>query len=90
MAHRLGTSSSDILTAVDYLRSGGVVGVPTETVYGLAASAFNVDAVSEIYRLKGRPANNPLILHIHHQDQLDQLATSVPEALPSRPFGPDL
>ena len=81
MAHRLGTSSSDILTAVDYLRSGGVVGVPTETVYGLAASAFNVDAVSEIYRLKGRPANNPLILHIHHQDQLDQLATSVPEAL---------
>ena len=82
MAHRLGTSSSDILTAVDYLRSGGVVGVPTETVYGLAASAFNVDAVSEIYRLKGRPANNPLILHIHHHDQLDQLATTIPEALP--------
>ena len=82
MAHRLGTSSSDILTAVDYLRSGGIVGVPTETVYGLAASAFNVDAVSEIYRLKGRPANNPLILHIHHQDQLNQLATTIPEALP--------
>ena len=82
MAHRLGTSSSDILAAVDYLRSGGVVGVPTETVYGLAASAFNVDAVSEIYRLKGRPANNPLIIHIHHQDQIDQLAVTVPEAVP--------
>ena len=82
MAYRLGTSSSDILTAVDYLRSGGVVGVPTETVYGLAAAAFNIDAVSEIYRLKGRPANNPLILHIHHQDQIDQLATTIPEALP--------
>ena len=58
------------------------MGVPTETVYGLAAAAFNVDAVSEIYRLKGRPANNPLILHIHHQDQIDQLATTIPEALP--------
>ena len=81
MAHRLGTSSSDILTAVDYLRSGGVVGVPTETVYGLAASAFNVDAVSEIYRLKGRPANNPLILHIHHQDQIGQIATNIPDVL---------
>ena len=82
MAHRLGTSSSDILTAVDYLRSGGVVGVPTETVYGLAASAFNVEAISEIYRLKGRPANNPLILHIHDQDQISQLAINVPDVLP--------
>ena len=59
MAHRLGTSSSDIVTAVDYLRSGGVVGVPTETVYGLAALAFNVDAVSEIYRLKGPARQQP-------------------------------
>ena len=82
MAHRLGTSSSDIVAAVDYLRSGGVVGVPTETVYGLAASAFNVEAVSEIYRLKGRPANNPLILHIHHQDQIEQIASTIPSSLP--------
>ena len=82
MAHRLGTSSSDIVTAVDYLRSGGVVGVPTETVYGLAALAFSVEAVREIYRLKARPANNPLILHIHHSDQIEQLASSIPEVLP--------
>ena len=82
MTLRLGTSISDIQTAVDYLRSGGVVGVPTETVYGLAASAFNIDAVSEIYRLKGRPADNPLILHIHHQDQINQLATTIPKVLP--------
>ena len=90
MAHRLGTSSSDIVAAVDYLRSGGVVGVPTETVYGLAALAFNTDAVSEIYRLKGRPANNPLILHIHHQDQIGQIATAVPDVLPQvlRTFWP--
>ena len=82
MAHRLGTSSSDIVTAVDYLRSGGVVGVPTETVYGLAALVFSVEAVREIYRLKARPANNPLILHIHHLDQIEQLASSIPEVLP--------
>ena len=82
MAHRLGTSSSDIVAAVDYLRSGGVVGVPTETVYGLAALAFNVEAVSKIFRLKGRPASNPLILHIHHQDQIEQIASTIPKSLP--------
>lgn len=82
MAHRLGTSSTDIGTAVDYLRSGGVVGVPTETVYGLAAVAFNIEAIQEIYRLKARPASNPLILHIHHRDQIEQLAGTIPEVLP--------
>lgn len=82
MAHRLGTSSTDIGMAVDYLRSGGVVGVPTETVYGLAAMAFNVEAIQKIYRLKARPASNPLILHIHHHDQIEQLAGTIPEALP--------
>lgn len=82
MAHRLGTSSSDIVTAVDYLRSGGVVGIPTETVYGLAALAFNVEAIREIYRLKARPANNPLIIHIHHPNQIEQLASTIPEVLP--------
>ncbi len=82
MAHRIGTSSSDIVAAVDYLRSGGVVGVPTETVYGLAASAFNIEAISEIYRLKSRPSNNPLILHIHHQSQIERLASTIPESFP--------
>ena len=82
MAHRLGTSASDIVAAVDYLRSGGVVGVPTETVYGLAASAFDIEAISEIYRLKNRPANNPLILHIHHSSQIERLADTIPEMLP--------
>ena len=48
MAHRIGTSSSDIVAAVDYLRSGGVVGVPTETVYGLAADALSPQAVAQV------------------------------------------
>ena len=81
MAHRLGVSSSDIVTAAEYLRLGGVVGLPTETVYGLAASAFNSDAVSEIFRLKGRPSNNPLIVHIHDFNQVDQLARNPPPSL---------
>ena len=81
MAHTLGVSSSDIVTAAEYLRLGGVVGLPTETVYGLAASAFNSEAVSEIFRLKGRPPNNPLIVHIHDFDQVDRLARRIPPSL---------
>lgn len=50
-------------TAVALLNSGKVVGVPTETVYGLAASIKYPDAIQEIFKLKGRPSNNPLIIH---------------------------
>jgi L-threonylcarbamoyladenylate synthase len=46
------------------LRAGGVVAVPTETVYGLAANAFDPHAVAQIYRIKERPANNPIIVHV--------------------------
>jgi L-threonylcarbamoyladenylate synthase len=49
--------------AADVLRAGGVVGLPTETVYGLAANALDPAAVREVFRLKGRPAGHPLILH---------------------------
>lgn len=54
---------TDLQTAVDLLQAGRPVGLPTETVYGLAARADMPDAVADIYRLKGRPAHNPLILH---------------------------
>lgn len=54
---------TDLQTAVDFLQAGRCVGLPTETVYGLAARADMPEAVAEIYRLKGRPAHNPLILH---------------------------
>ena len=50
--------------AADILKNGGVVGIPTETVYGLAADALNGAAVAKIFRAKGRPMDNPLIVHI--------------------------
>ncbi len=52
------------------LLAGDVVAVPTETVYGLAGSLSNSEAIRDIFRIKGRPANNPLIIHISHLDQL--------------------
>lgn len=53
-----------IRRAAERLRAGGVVAFPTETVYGLGADALNPRAVAEVFRLKGRPANNPLIVHV--------------------------
>ena len=59
--------------AKEILLSGGLVAMPTETVYGLAASGFNADAVKEIYRVKGRPSDNPLIAHVHRDYDLKKL-----------------
>src|SRR5574340_1191491 len=50
--------------AADLLRAGGVVALPTETVYGLAANALDARAVERIYQIKGRPAHNPIIVHV--------------------------
>lgn len=58
---RIGT---DVSRAVDILRSGGVVGLPTETVYGLGADASNPDAVARVFDIKGRPSDHPLIVHV--------------------------
>lgn len=58
------------------LQQGGLVAVPTETVYGLAANALQASACRRIFRAKGRPMEDPLIVHIHALDQLDQLAES--------------
>ncbi len=55
------------------LRAGGLVAFPTETVYGLGANALDEDAVRAIFAAKGRPADNPLIVHIHDEAQLDAL-----------------
>lgn len=65
--------------AVEILKNGGVVGFPTETVYGLGAIATNDSALREIFRVKGRPADNPLILHIWRECQLKELAEEVNE-----------
>jgi L-threonylcarbamoyladenylate synthase len=50
--------------AVELLRAGEVVALPTETVYGLAANALDEKAVAKIFQIKGRPANNPVIVHV--------------------------
>ena len=63
--------------AATILRKGGLVAFPTETVYGLGADALNTAAVNAIFRAKGRPHDNPLIVHIAHRDQLAQVAAHV-------------
>ena len=54
-----------LISAAKLLKAGGLVALPTETVYGLGADATNKDAVARIYKVKGRPADHPLIVHIH-------------------------
>ena len=66
--------------AADLLKAGGLVAIPTETVYGLAADALNPQAVPKIFAAKGRPADNPLIVHIAEFDQIYDLVSQVPES----------
>jgi L-threonylcarbamoyladenylate synthase len=63
------------------LQAGELVAVPTETVYGLAANALDAEACARIFRAKGRPSHDPLIVHIHSLDQLEQVCTPNAEAL---------
>ena len=62
------------------LRDGGIVGIPTETVYGLAANAFDGNAVAKIFKAKGRPQDNPLIVHISDILQLGSVVSTVPDS----------
>jgi L-threonylcarbamoyladenylate synthase len=66
--------------AVEALRRGELVGLPTETVYGLAADAANPEAVRRIFALKGRPADHPLIVHLGEAAQIDAWARDIPPA----------
>jgi L-threonylcarbamoyladenylate synthase len=63
--------------AGEIIRSGGLVAFPTETVYGLGASAFNGNAAKKIYEAKGRPSDNPLIVHICDKSQIYELAEEI-------------
>ncbi len=65
--------------AADLLRAGEVVGIPTETVYGLAANALNADAVNRIFSVKGRPAGNPIIVHVSGLEMARHCASEWPE-----------
>lgn len=71
-------SSSDIEKAAEVLRAGGLVALPTETVYGLGANAEDPVAVARIFQAKGRPPSHPLIVHIGGAEQLDDWVEDVP------------
>ena len=66
--------------AAKVLRKGGLVAFPTETVYGLGGNALYKDASKHIYEAKGRPSDNPLIVHISDLSQMEQIAAQIPES----------
>lgn len=70
---------NEIKEAADILRSGGLLGIPTETVYGLGANALDEDAVLHIFQAKGRPQDNPLILHVPDVTWLERYCAQVPD-----------
>lgn len=65
--------------AAEILRSGNLVAFPTETVYGLGANALEEDASKKIYEAKGRPSDNPLIVHVADKEQIIPLVTEIPK-----------
>jgi L-threonylcarbamoyladenylate synthase len=69
-----------IRRAGELIRHGGLVAFPTETVYGLAADAFNVQAVARVFEVKGRPADNPLPVQIASRDDASMLAAEIPDS----------
>ena len=73
----LGTTEYDIAEAGRIIADGGLVAFPTETVYGLGANAFDDDAVRRIYCAKGRPSDNPLIVHIAQKEDIAELVSEV-------------
>src|ERR1035437_9374274 len=74
-----GFAASSIALAAKVIRSGGLLGLPTETVYGLAADAENAVAVTQIFKTKGRPANHPLIVHVLDANAVAHFAVNVPD-----------
>ena len=72
--------SGTVEQAARIIREGGLVGMPTETVYGLAANALDGEAVKKIFAAKGRPQDNPLIVHISDFGQIDRLVKNLPES----------
>lgn len=74
----LSSSDTDLSIAGDFIRNGEVVAIPTETVYGLGADATNATAVRKVFEAKGRPADNPLIVHISDLKMFEQVAYDIP------------
>ncbi len=74
-----GDYEKSISRAAQILKNGGVVAIPTETVYGLAASAFDENAIKKVFSAKGRPQDNPLIVHISNTEMLNKVAKNIPQ-----------
>ena len=72
--------ASVVVMAANHLANGELVGLPTETVYGLGANGLNPEAVAKIFAVKGRPQDNPLILHIADPEQMDLFCKDIPPA----------
>ena len=75
----LRTEPKNIDIAAQILKNDEIVAIPTETVYGLAGNGLSADAVKKIFKAKGRPNDNPLILHISSVDWLYRYAENVPD-----------
>ena len=75
----LTTEDADIRKAAEIIKNGGLVAFPTETVYGLGADAFSPDSAKKAYGAKGRPSDNPLIVHISKTEDLYRAAKTVPD-----------
>ena len=73
------TDKNAIAEAAAILRRGGLLGIPTETVYGLGADGLNEDAVRRIFEAKGRPQDNPLILHVPDAGWLERCCADIPD-----------
>ena len=69
--------TNSIQTAAEILKNGGLVAIPTETVYGLAANALDGEAVKKIFLAKGRPQDNPLIVHVSSLEEIEPLVECV-------------
>ncbi len=79
MNSTLRLSSDQLESAAEFLKNGELVAFPTETVYGLGAQIFLSDAIEKIFKVKGRPADNPLIVHACTIEQIEQVAQRIPD-----------
>ena len=72
-------SDEDLQYAAQLIKDGKIVGMPTETVYGLAADALNPSAVADIFKAKGRPQDNPLIVHLASVNDIEKYTRNIPK-----------
>lgn len=75
----LSDNEQHLIKAAEMIKNGEVIGIPTETVYGLGADASNPNAVQKIFEAKGRPADNPLIVHLSDFSEAVNYTTDIPE-----------